>query len=133
MVSNGNCRVSSRIRLLFSPNQSFLSVKPTIVELSIFIHGFICFYFSCFHYINFKCTSLYFDFCIDYIVFTTQRLITIRHCTYVPFYSFCHSPSPLHPFPSGNYQSNLYIYVFVCCCFHLPLKSEIIQYLAFSL
>ena len=26
---------------------------------------------------------IYFDFCVDYIVFTTQRLITIHHHTHV--------------------------------------------------
>ena len=49
------------------------------------------------------CTILlYFDFCIDYITFTTKSLVAICHCTNVPFTSFDLLP---HPFPSGNHQS----------------------------
>ena len=39
--------------------------------------------------INFGGTSLYFNFCVDYIMLTTQRLITIHH----------HTRVPSHPFP----------------------------------
>ena len=42
-------------------------------------------------------------------------------------------PSLFLHFPSGNYQSNLCFYVFICRCFYLLLMSEIIWYLTFSL
>ena len=38
----------------------------------------------------------------------------------------------LSHFPSGNHQSNLFLYVFVCC-FYLLFMNEIIRYLTFSL
>ena len=38
---------------------------------------------------------LFFIFCVDYIMFTTQRLITIHHHTQVPNHIFCPPPSPI--------------------------------------
>ena len=62
------------------------------------------------HYINFRCTSLYFNFYIDCIILTTKSLVSIHRHTNVPLYPF--HPTPTR-FPSHNHQSVLYIYVFV--------------------
>lgn len=49
---------------------------------------------------NTMCTSPYFNFCIDYIMFTTKSLVSAQmspykcHCTNVPLHPFC----PPHPF-----------------------------------
>ena len=71
---------------------------------------------------------IYFEFCVDYIMFTTQKLIIVHPLTCEPNHPFCPPP-----FPYGNHQSNLQCYVFVCHCFYLLLMSEIIWYLTFSL
>ena len=64
--------------------------------------------------VNFRCTSLYFSFCRDRIVFTTNSLVFIRHHIYVPLYPFCHSvtPSPA-PLVSTNLFS-LSMCLFAC-------------------
>ena len=71
---------------------------------------------------------IYFKFCVGYIMFTTQKLIIAHPLTCEPNLPFCPPP-----FPSGNHQSNLGCYVFVCHSFYLLLMSEVIRYLAFSL
>ena len=71
---------------------------------------------------------IYFDFCVDYIVFPTQKLIIVHPLTCEP-----NTPFALPPFPLGNHQSILHCYVFVCHYFYLLLMSEIIHYLTFFL
>ena len=52
---------------------------------------------------NSMCTSPYFNFCIDYIMFTTKSLVSAKispykcHCTNVLLHLFCppHPPCPL--------------------------------------
>ena len=73
---------------------------------------------------------IYFKFCVDNIMFTTRKLIIVHPLTCELNHPFC---PPSYPFPYGNHQSNLQCYVFVCRCFYLPLMSEIILYLTFSL
>ena len=40
------------------------------------------------YYINFKCTSLYFNSRVDYIIFTTQKLIIVHLLTWEPTHPF---------------------------------------------
>ena len=72
--------------------------------------------------------TIYFEFFVDYIMFTAQKLIIVHPLTCEPNHPFC---PPLFPYSNG--QSNLHCYVFVCCCFYLLLMSEIIWYLTFPL
>lgn len=77
------------------------------------------------HYINFRYTSLHFKLYVDYIMFTPQRIVTICHCTHVPFYSFHplpHNPSPLVTADLICISLCLFIVV-TACIFHLWVKS----------
>ena len=65
------------------------------------------------HYINFRCTLLYFNFCIDCIVFTSRNLAL---SIYVCLYPFC--PSPL-------LTINLFS-ISMCLFVYLPDMSEVI-------
>ena len=38
---------------------------------------------------------IYFEFCVDYIVFTTRKLMIVRHLTCEPHHPFGSLPSPL--------------------------------------
>ena len=38
---------------------------------------------------------IYFKFCVDYIMFTTQKLIIVPHHTHESNHPFCPPPSPL--------------------------------------
>ena len=74
------------INIKFSRKGTNMWLHNVVMLLSVHAHthSFIFFfkiYFYCnnihlLHYTDFGCTSLYFNFCVDYIMFTTQRLIT---------------------------------------------------------
>lgn len=62
---------------------------------------------------NFRCMSLYFHFCVDYITLTTQRLITIRHQARTP----CRPSRPLpSPAPLATDGPNSVSTSGVCYC-----------------
>ena len=60
------------------------------------------------------CTSLQFNFCMHYSVLTTESLVSTHHYRLTP--CTCYPPSP-SSFLGGNYQSFLFIYVFVSVLF----------------
>lgn len=80
--------LKSMIPLYFLPQTLLLKI---ILLMSIGLY----------HYLNFKCPSLYFCFCTDCTMCATKSLVSIHLHTYVPLYPFCSPPF----FPSGNYQS----------------------------
>ena len=63
---------------------------------------------------------IYFKFCVDYIMFTTQKLIIFHHHACVSNPPFCPAPSP---FPYGNQQSNLKLTYFKAHMDHEILKQ----------
>ena len=61
---------------------------------------------------------IYFEFCVDYIVFTTQKLIIVRHLTCEPHHPFCSLPSPPPPMVTSNPISValcVFVIVFIFC------------------
>ena len=64
---------------------------------------------------------MYFEFCVDYIMFTTRKLIVVHPLTCEPNHPFCLPPNS---FLYGNHQSNLHCYVFVVVfIFYLWVRS----------
>ena len=53
------------------------------------------------HHVNFRCSSLYFSFFIDCIMFTTNSPVFICHHNYVPLYPFI-LPIPASPLVTTN-------------------------------
>ena len=100
----GTCPIFPQLNLEWNQSWSQLldfttgSWSPSIPQLSPLLCFFVVVYWGkmgLWHHINFRFTSLYLNFCVDYIMFTTQRLIIMHHCTYMCNHPFCPPPSSL--------------------------------------
>ena len=67
---------------------------------------------------------IYFKFCVNYTMFTTQRPITIHHHTCMPNAPFCLPPKPPSPMVTTNPISVMFSFVVVLIFYYFFLKER---------